>query len=88
MVDFIANLTFDDAATFLTHFEDEETFTTSMETVVRVVGNFEEVTVTPTQSQQIITASAGYDAIEKVTVAPIPSNYGLITWNGTTLTVS
>lgn len=87
-VDFIANLTFDEDAVFTTQFEDEETFTTSMETVVRVVGNLEDITVTPTQARQVITADAEFDAIATVTLEPIPSNYGLITWNGSVLTVS
>ncbi len=42
----------------------------------------------PSATQQIITADAGYDGLAEVTVSPIPNNYGLITWNGTTLTVS
>ena len=47
---------------------------------------------TPTESTQTetITASTGYDAIGEVdvTINPIPTNYGLITWNGSVLTVS
>lgn len=43
--------------------------------------------VTPTQSEQILPTQ---DKImtSDVRVLPIPSNYGLITWNGTVLTVS
>ena len=42
---------------------------------------------TPTQSEQIIyTANTRF--VDNVTINPIPSNYGLITWNGSTLTVS
>lgn len=42
---------------------------------------------TPTRSTQTIQA-AGYLFGEDITINPIPSNYGLITWNGVALTVS
>lgn len=35
-------------------------------------GDFEEITVTPKATEQVLMASEGYDAIGKVTVAPIP----------------
>lgn len=44
-------------------------------------------TVTPTQETQIL-ATKNYKMTDNVTVNPIPSNYGLITWNGAVLTVS
>lgn len=44
-------------------------------------------TVTPTRDTQILeTIGKALDA--NITVNPIPSNYGLITWNGSILTVS
>ena len=42
---------------------------------------------TPTNQTQIIPIS-GKQATENITIKPIPNNYGLITWNGSTLTVS
>ncbi len=42
---------------------------------------------TPSESAQVIEPDEGH-TLSEVTVAAIPSNYGLITWNGTTLTVS
>lgn len=45
------------------------------------------VEVTPTQQQQIL-ETADKLMLSNVTINPIPSNYGLITWNGSTLTVS
>lgn len=46
-----------------------------------------EYEVTPGQSP-VILPTAGKTMARSVTVNPIPSNYGLITWNGSTLTVS
>jgi hypothetical protein len=42
---------------------------------------------TPSQSEQVIPIE-GYKAIQNITINPIPQNYGLITWNGSTITVS
>lgn len=43
--------------------------------------------VTPTQETQVL--ETRYLVMnQNVTINPIPSNYGLITWNGATLTVS
>ena len=53
-------------------------------TVDTYVGEYEFV---PTQSEQII--SSGNKLLEHdIIIDPIPSNYGLITWNGTSLRVS
>ena len=43
--------------------------------------------VTPTQGTQVL-LTGGKLMDGNVTVNPIPSNYGLITWNGSVLTVS
>ena len=48
----------------------------------------QDKSVTPTQSTQTVQADAGYTGLGTVTVNPIPSNYGLITYNGSILTVS
>ena len=50
--------------------------------------SLQDKTVTPTQNTQTVTADAGYGGLGTVTVNPIPSNYGLITWDGSALTVS
>lgn len=42
---------------------------------------------TPTQETQTVFIS-GMKATQDITINPIPSNYGLITWNGSFLTVS
>lgn len=43
--------------------------------------------VIPSQEQQTL-ETAGMTVLENIIIEPIPSNYGLITWNGSTLTVS
>lgn len=43
--------------------------------------------VTPTQAEQIL-PTKGKTADQNIVVNPIPNNYGLITWNGSVLTVS
>lgn len=42
---------------------------------------------TPSTEKQTIGVS-GYRLKEDITINPIPSNYGLITWDGSTLMVS
>ena len=44
-------------------------------------------TVTPSQQTQVL-ETAGLKMTNNVTVNPIPSNYGLIGWNGAYMTVS
>lgn len=46
-----------------------------------------EYEVTPSQQMQVM-PTRGKAMIYDFVVKPIPSNYGLITWNGSTLTVS
>ena len=43
--------------------------------------------VTPSLQEQTLDTDAFY-MNGNITINPIPSNYGLITWNGSTLTVS
>lgn len=43
--------------------------------------------VTPTTETQVL-RTAGYSMNSDITINPIPQNYGLITWNGSTLMVS
>ena len=46
-----------------------------------------EYEVTPTQGTQVLETKF-LKMMDNVTVHPIPSNYGLITWNGSYLMVS
>ena len=50
--------------------------------------NNQNKTATPTRSEQVITADSGYTGLGTVTVNPIPPNYGLVTWNGSVLTIT
>lgn len=43
--------------------------------------------VTPSNEEQVLNTDAFY-MNGNITINPIPNNYGLITWNGSTLTVS
>ena len=43
--------------------------------------------VTPSEDVQTL-QMANMAVLQNIVVNPIPSNYGLITWNGSTLTVS
>ena len=46
-----------------------------------------ETEVTPSDETQIL-QTANTALYDNITINPIPSNYGLITWDGSTLTVS
>lgn len=49
--------------------------------------NNQSKSVTPTDNSQIIEADSGYTGLSRVTVEAIPSSYGHIAWDGTTLKV-
>ena len=57
-------------------------------TITVVSGHLEEMSATPSSETQVIVADPGYDGISKVTIDPIPSNYGLVTYDGSIITVS
>lgn len=42
---------------------------------------------TPSNETQTIEI-AGAKAVDNITIKPIPNNYGLVTWDGSTITVS
>lgn len=50
--------------------------------------NLQQKEVTPTNSAQNVVPDSGYDGLSQVVVNPIPSNYGLISYNGVSLRVS
>lgn len=46
-----------------------------------------DYTVTPSAQAQTL-ETGGHVLLSNITIEPIPSNYGLITWNGSVITVS
>lgn len=53
-----------------------------------VAGHLEEMTATPSSETQVIVCDPGFDGISQITIDPIPSNYGRITYDGSIITVS
>ena len=69
--------------------EGVQPFNASMDQVVKVFpdvydGDYE---VTPSAETQTL-STKNRTMVNDITINPIPSNYGLITWNGSTITVS
>lgn len=60
------------------------TIETGMADIQQYAGS---LVVTPTQSTQVLN-TRGLRMGDNLTINPIPSNYGKITWNGSTLTVT
>lgn len=46
-----------------------------------------EYTVTPSQETQVL-STHDFVMTQDVVINPIPSNYGLVTWDGNTLTIT
>jgi hypothetical protein len=72
--------------------DNGEAFDVELDTVIKVeyiTGDTYEgpYEVTPTTETQTL-ATQLKTATQNITINPIPSNYGLITWNGSVLTVS
>lgn len=66
-------------------------FSITSETRVTIVHNLPyyegAYVITPSQEEQVLPTHE-HSMIEDIIINPIPSNYGLITWNGSILTVS
>lgn len=74
-------------ATLTAQISDEYSLQSDM-TYLREAEAYEgPTTFTPTDQTQTILI-AGQTPAENITINPIPSNYGKITWNGSVLTVS
>lgn len=48
----------------------------------------QEKVIVPSADDQVVTADIGFGGLSSVRVGAIPQNYGLITYDGTTITVS
>lgn len=86
--------------TFKATFSESNNFNATFLENGRVVADFGEVQyirvgdwydgeyeATPSENEQTL-LTAGKVLAQDIVIQPIPSNYGLITWNGSTLTVS
>lgn len=62
-------------------------YSDAINVIIRPI-NLQEKTATPSDETQVVTFDLEYQGLSKVTINPIPSNYGLITWNGSVLTVT
>lgn len=84
------NATFNQGNTLHACFQGADTLDASLNSTVYVPvvdvyeGPYE---ATPTQFTQTL-STEGFTMAQDVIIHPIPSNYGLITYNGSTLTVS
>lgn len=74
----------DGSCNLLTACDGEEGIITQFDSHSEYTGAYD---VTPSSEAQIIPI-ANHIASRNITINPIPSNYGLITWNGSILTVS
>ena len=72
---------------FVCSMTDETAFTVSMGEAFLPEEYHGSVDITPTNSVQVI-GTQGKLLADNIIVEPIPNNYGLVTWNGSTLTVS
>lgn len=82
--------TFRESNGFTAHFAEGNSASADFGEVqfVQVADWYEgEYTVEPTEEAQII-PTTGKSMMQDFIVAPIPNNYGLITWDGHTITVS
>ena len=81
-------ITFSESSAFNVGFSEESgIFDAEFDSVIasdQYHGGYE---FTPSASEQTI-PTAGLVLSDNITINPIPSNYGLITWNGSTITVS
>lgn len=82
--------TFNPPLSLKAQFNEQEPLTASFGSfiVVPVADYYDgDYSITPTTQEQTIPI-VGLTARQNITVGAIPSNYGLVTWNGSTLTVS
>lgn len=80
------NVTFDSGQDFAVGFEQKQDFAVEMDGILP--GDYQgEYEFVPSAQPQTI-PTAGKTLTLDIVIDPIPSNYGLITWDGSSLTVS
>ena len=81
-------VTFENATIIPVELSQSEEFVCEFDAGASQTGDYDgPYEVTPSSQKQTL-ATANKSLSKNVIVGPIPSNYGLITWNGSTLTVS
>lgn len=75
--------------TYTANFDNNENFHADFGEVTSILpdpydGEYE---ITPSQEQQVL-ETANKSMARNVVINPIPSNYGLVEWNGTVLMIS
>ena len=82
------NVTFQTTDDFRIGFQDSgDSFPAFFDNVISSETYHGEYEFVPSNEEQTI-ETKGLLLTNDITIQPIPSNYGLITWNGATLTVS
>lgn len=81
------NVTFSGDESFSCSFAEDSSFVVSMGESFLPEHYQGETTVSPSADIQVLD-TMGKVLDENITVQPIPNNYGLITYNGSTITVS
>lgn len=83
------NVTFENTEEFDLTFNSDSKFNVEMTTVIEVFPDAYEgqYQITPNAETQVLDTRR-LVMIDNVTINPIPSNYGKITWNGSFLTIS
>ena len=74
----------DGSCNLVTACDGEEGIIIQYDSHSEYIGSYE---ITPTTEEQIIQI-ANMIASQNIKINPIPSNYGLVTWNGSALTIS
>lgn len=81
------DVVFSNEETFACTLQDETAFNVSMGEAYMPESYQGSVDVTPTNTIQVL-ATQGKVLDSNITIEPIPNNYGLITYNGSYITVS
>lgn len=81
------DVVFSNEETFVCALQDETAFNVSMGEAYMPESYHGSVDITPTTDVQVL-ATQGKVLDTNITIEPIPNNYGLITYNGSIITVS
>ena len=81
------DVVFSNEENFVCAVQDETAFTVSMGEAFMPESYRGSVDITPTDTVQVL-ATQGKVLDTNITIEPIPNNYGLITYNGSYITVS